>query len=154
MSIREDIENQYKKSIKEKNIDQTNTLRLVKSAIKDKDIAVRSDGVKNGISDQEILSLFQNLIKQRKDSIESFKTANRKDLIEKEKIEIEIINSFLPNQKNEKETEEAILGIIEKEQLSSLKDMGKLMNLLKNTYAGQIDMSLAGKIAKANLTNK
>tara|TARA_Y100001970_G_scaffold141406_1_gene174039 strand:+ start:3299 stop:3763 length:465 start_codon:yes stop_codon:yes gene_type:complete len=154
MSIREDIENQYKKSIKEKNIDQTNTLRLVKSAIKDKDIAVRSDGVKNGISDQEILSLFQNLIKQRKDSIESFKTANRKDLIEKEKIEIEIINSFLPNQKNEKETEEAILGIIEKEQLSSLKDMGKLMNLLKNTYAGQIDMSLAGKIAKTKLTNK
>ena len=153
MSIREDIENQYKKSIKEKNIDQTNTLRLVKSAIKDKDIAVRSDGVKNGISDQEILSLFQNLIKQRKDSIESFKTANRKDLIEKEKIEIEIINSFLPNQKNEKETEEAILGIIEKEQLSSLKDMGKLMNLLKNTYAGQIDMSLAGKIAKTKLTN-
>ena len=154
MSIREDIENQYKKSIKEKNIDQTNTLRLVKSAIKDKDIAVRSDGVKNGISDQEILSLFQNLIKQRKDSIESFKTANREDLIEKEKIEIEIINSFLPNQKNEKETEEAILGIIEKEQLSSLKDMGKLMNLLKNTYAGQIDMSLAGKIAKTKLTNK
>ena len=153
MSIREDIENQYKKSIKEKNIDQTNTLRLVKSAIKDKDIAVRSDGVKNGISDQEILSLFQNLIKQRKDSIESFKTANREDLIEKEKIEIEIINSFLPNQKNEKETEEAILGIIEKEQLSSLKDMGKLMNLLKNTYAGQIDMSLAGKIAKTKLTN-
>ena len=154
MSIREDIENQYKKSIKEKNIDHTNTLRLVKSAIKDKDIAVRSDGVKNGVSDQEILSLFQNLIKQRKDSIESFKIANREDLIEKEKIEIEIINSFLPNQKNEKETEEAILGIIEKEQLSSLKDMGKLMNLLKNTYAGQIDMSLAGKIAKANLTNK
>tara|TARA_Y100000741_G_C17903734_1_gene416378 strand:- start:46 stop:507 length:462 start_codon:yes stop_codon:yes gene_type:complete len=153
MSIREDIENQYKKSIKEKNIDQTNTLRLVKSAIKDKDIAVRSDGVKNGISDQEILSLFQNLIKQRKDSIESFKTANREDLIEKEKIEIEIINSFLPNQKNEKETEEAILVIIEKEQLSSLKDMGKLMNLLKNTYAGQIDMSLAGKIAKTKLTN-
>ncbi len=153
MSIREDIENQYKKSIKEKNIDQTNTLRLVKSAIKDKDIAVRSDGVKNGISDQEILSLFQNLIKQRKDSIESFKTANREDLIEKEKIEIEIINSFLPNQKNEKETEEAILGIIEKEQLTSLKDMGKLMNLLKNTYAGQIDMSLAGKIAKTKLTN-
>ena len=84
MSIREDIDNKYKQSMKDQNSDITNTLRLVKSAIKDKDIAARSNGNNEGIPDKEILGLLQNLVKQRKDSIESFKTADRKDLIEKE----------------------------------------------------------------------
>ena len=82
MNIRENIDSHYKKSIMDKNSLITGTLRLVKSAIKDKDIAARSKGNNEGISDIEILSLLQNLIKQRKDSIDSFKVADRKDLIE------------------------------------------------------------------------
>ena len=153
MSLREDIENQYKSSIKDKNSSLTNTLRLIKSAIKDKDIEARTKGNSDGILDQEILGLFQNLVKQRKDSIEAFESAGRKDLIEKEQEEINIIKSFLPNQKNENETEVIIDQLIKENGFNSLKEMGKLMNLLKEKYSGQIDMGSAGKIAKIKLSN-
>ena len=152
MSIRDDIEKKYKQSLIEKNTNLTNTLRSIKSAIKYNDIAARGLGSKDEIKDQEILGLLQNLIKQRKDSIESFKIANRQDLIEKEQSEIQIINLFLPQQKNEKETENIINQLIQEQNLNSLKDMGKLMNCLKTDYSGQIDMGLAGKIAKLRLS--
>ena len=152
MSIREDIERKYKQSLKERNVNLTNTIRLIKSAIKNKDIAARSLETKEEINDQEILSLLQNLIKQRKDSIESFKIANRQDLIEKEQSEIQIINLFLPQQKNEKETENIINQLIQEQNFNSLKDMGKLMSFLKKDYSGEIDMGLAGKIAKLKLS--
>ena len=151
MSIREDIEKKYKQSLKERNVNLTNTTRLIKSAIKNKDIAARSLETKEEIKDQEILSLLQNLIKQRKDSIESFKIADRQDLIEKEQSEIQIINLFLPQQKNEKETENIINQLIQEQNFNSLKDMGKLMSFLKKDYSGEIDMGLAGKIAKLKL---
>ena len=152
MSIREDIEKKYKQSLKERNANLTNTTRLIKSAIKNKDIAARSLETKEEIKDQEILSLLQNLIKQRKDSIESFKIADRQDLIEKEQSEIQIINLFLPQQKNEKETENIINQLIQEQNFNSLKDMGKLMSFLKKDYSGEIDMGLAGKIAKLKLS--
>ena len=152
MSIREDIEKKYKQSLKERNVNLTNTTRLIKSAIKNKDIAARSLETKEEIKDQEILSLLQNLIKQRKDSIESFKIADRQDLIEKEQSEIQIINLFLPQQKNEKETENIINQLIQEQNFNSLKDMGKLMSFLKKDYSGEIDIGLAGKIAKLKLS--
>ncbi len=152
MSIREGIEKKYKQSLKERNVHLTNTIRLIKSAIKNKDIAARSLETKEEIKDQEILSLLQNLIKQRKDSIESFKIADRQDLIEKEQSEIQIINLYLPQQKNEKETENIINQLIQEQNLNSLKDMGKLMSFLKKDYSGEIDMGLAGKIAKLKLS--
>ena len=153
MSIRENIDSKYKQSIKDKKPDITGTLRLVKSAIKDKDIDVRAIGNNEGISDKEILGLLQNLIKQRKDSIESFKAADRKDLIEKEQIEIDIINTFLPIQKNEKETEAIVEELIKANNFSTIKDMGKLMSIIKSKLSGQVDMSLVGKIAKLKLGN-
>ena len=152
MSIRGDIEKKYKQSLKERNVNFTNTIRLIKSAIKNKDIAARSLETKEEIKDQEILSLLQNLIKQRKDSIEAFNIADRQDLIEKEQSEIQIINLFLPQQKNEKETENIINQLIQEQNLNSLKDMGKLMSFLKKDYSGEIDMGLAGKIAKLKLS--
>ena len=152
MSIREDIEKKYKQSLIEKKTNLTNTIRLIKSAIKYKDIEARGLGIKEEIIDQEILGLLQNLIKQRKDSIESFKIADRQDLIEKEQSEIQIINLFLPQQKNEKETENIINQLIQEQNFNSLKDMGKLMSFLKKDYSGEIDMGLAGKIAKLKLS--
>ncbi len=152
MSIRGDIEKKYKQSLKERNVNLTNTIRLIKSAIKNKDIAARSLETKEEIKDQEILSLLQNLIKQRKDSIESFKIADRQDLIEKEQSEIQTINLFLPQQKNDKEIENIINQLIQEQNLNSLKDMGKLMSYLKKDYSGEIDMGLAGKIAKLKLS--
>ena len=128
MSLRDVIESKYKNAVKAKKQDEINTLRLVKSAIKDKDILARSGGDKNNIEDSSILSLLQALIKQRKDSIESFKIAARNDLIEIEQNEIEIISQFLPKQKNEEETLAIIENIIVEKKLTSIRDMGMLMN--------------------------
>tara|TARA_Y100000590_G_C15735309_1_gene1018318 strand:+ start:1413 stop:1874 length:462 start_codon:yes stop_codon:yes gene_type:complete len=153
MSIRETIEKKYKNSILEKNNTLTSTLRLIKSAIKDKDIEARSSGNKEGIQEKDIYILLQNLVKQRKDSIESFQKAERQDLVEKETQELNIITSFLPKQKNQDETENIILKIINENNFESIKDMGKLMNKLKGDFSGEIDMGLAGKIAKSKLKN-
>ena len=94
MSLREKIDIKYKESLKSKNIEEINTLRLIRSAIKDKDIENRAKKENEEIGDQEILKLLQTLIKQRRDSIESFKTASRIDLIEKEEIEIKAKKLF------------------------------------------------------------
>jgi len=153
MNIREEIEKKYKQSLLERKAILTNTLRLIKSAVKNKDIEARSSGVNEGIKDQEILVVLQALIKQRRDSIESFKIANREDLVEIEQNEIQIINLFLPKQKNEKETGDIIDQIIQQQDLNSLRDMGKLMSCLRADYSGQIDIGLAGKIAKLKLSN-
>tara|TARA_B100001540_G_C15750230_1_gene616603 strand:- start:845 stop:1306 length:462 start_codon:yes stop_codon:yes gene_type:complete len=152
MSLRIVIEDQYKEAIKSKNTNEINTLRLIKSAIKDKDIASRSNNKNNQISEEEILSLLQSLVKQRRDSIESFKVASRQDLIIIEEAEIAIISNFLPKQLSESEIEVLISKIIETNNFESLKDMGKLMNELKTNHSGGIDMALAGKIAKLKLS--
>ena len=153
MNLRASIEERYKEAIKSKNLDDANALRLIKSAIKDKDIENRTSESSKQINDHQIVTLLQNLIKQRKDSIESFKIASRDDLIVKEELEIDLISQFLPKQLNEKETEEIIKEIIKKQSFSSLKDMGALMNNLKSEYAGSVDMAMAGKIAKLILNN-
>ena len=153
MSLRINIEDKYKEAIKNKNINETNTLRLIKSAIKDKDIASRSSENKDEINDIEILSLLQSLIKQRKDSIDAFKIASRDDLVVIEQSEIDIISQFLPKQMGEKETDILIAKIIQDNALVSIKDMGNLMKELKDNYAGSVDMALAGKLAKSKLLN-
>ena len=153
MNLRASIEERYKEAVKSKKLEKANALRLIKSAIKDKDIENRTSESNNEINDNQIMTLLQNLIKQRKDSIESFKTASRDDLIVKEQFEIDLISQFLPNQLNERETEEIIIEMIKKQNFSSLKDMGALMNNLKSEYAGSVDMAMAGKIAKLILNN-
>ena len=153
MSLRITIEDKYKDAIKNKKIIALNTLRLIKSAIKDKDIAHRSQNNREIIGDSEILSLLQSMVKQRKDSIEAFKLASRDDLVIIEQGEIDIISQFLPSQMNEVETSKIVMMIINNQKLTSLKDMGKLMNELKANYTGSIDMALAGKLAKTKLSN-
>ena len=153
MSLRVSIEESYKEAIKSKKLEKANTLRLIKSAIKDKDIENRTSEPSKQINDHQILALLQNLIKQRKDSIESFKAASRNDLIIKEQIEIDLISQFLLKQLSERETEEIIKEIIKKQSLSSLKDMSTLMKNLNFEFAGSVDMAMAGKIAKLLLNN-
>ena len=153
MNLRNKIEENYKQSIKDKDQDKINTLRLIKSAIKDKDISSRSSTNKEGINDTEILTLLISLIKQRKDSIEQFQKANRDDLIKNEQSEINVINIYLPKQKSEEETEDIVNDLIKKNNMETIKDMGKLMGLIKNDYAGELDMGLVGKIAKSKLGN-
>ena len=153
MSLRNKIDEDYKQSIKNKDQQKVDTLRLIRSAIKDKDISTRTSENKEGVNDAEILSLLINLIKQRKDSIEQFQKAKRDDLIKNEQSEIEIIKEYLPQQKTQEETEKIIIEIIISNNLESIKDMGKLMSIIKNDYAGEVDMGLVGKIAKSKLVN-
>ena len=153
MSLRNKIDEDYKQSIKNKDQQKVDTLRLIRSAIKDKDISTRTSENKEGINDAEILSLLINLIKQRKDSIEQFQKAKRDDLIKNEQSEIEIIKDYLPQQKTQEETEKIINEIITTNNLESIKDMGKLMSIIKNDFAGEVDMGLVGKIAKSKLVN-
>ena len=153
MSLRNKIDEDYKQSIKNKDQQKIDTLRLIRSAIKDKDISSRTSENKEGINDSEILSLLLNLIKQRNDSIEQFQKAKRDDLIKNEKSEIEVIKDYLPQQKTQEETEKIITKIISSNNLESIKDMGKLMSIIKNNYAGEVDMGLVGKIAKSKLIN-
>ena len=153
MSLRNKIDDDYKQSIKNKDQQKIDTLRLIRSAIKDKDISSRTSENKEGINDSEILSLLLNLIKQRNDSIEQFQKAKRDDLIKNEKSEIEVIKYYLPQQKTQEETEKIINEIIRGHNLESIKDMGKLMSIIKNDYAGEVDMGLVGKIAKSKLIN-
>ena len=153
MSLRNKIDEDYKQSIKNKDQKKTDTLRLIRSAIKDKDISSRTSENKEGINDSEILSLLLNLIKQRNDSIEQFQKAKRDDLIKNEKSEIEVIKYYLPQQKTQEETEKIINDIISGNNLESIKDMGKLMSIIKNDYAGEVDIGLVGKIAKSKLIN-
>ena len=153
MSLRNKIDEDYKKSIKNKDQQKIDTLRLIRSAIKDKDISSRTSENKEGINDSEILSLLLNLIKQRNDSIDQFQKAKRDDLIKNEKNEIEVIKDYLPQQKTQDETEKIINEIISSNNLESIKDMGRLMSTVKNDYAGEVDMGLVGKIAKSKLIN-
>ena len=153
MSLRNKIDEDYKQSIKNKNQQKIDTLRLIRSAIKDQDISSRTSENKEGINDAKILSLLINLIKQRKDSIEQFQKAKRDDLVNNEQSEIEIIKEYLPEQKTQEETEKIINEIIISNNLESIKDMGKLMSIIKNDYAGEVDMGLVGKIAKSKLVN-
>ena len=138
MSLRNKIDEDYKQSIKNKDQQKIDTLRLIRSAIKDKDISSRTSENKEGINDSEILSLLLNLIKQRNDSIEQFQKAKRDDLIKNEKSEIEVIKYYLPQQKTQEETEKIINEIISSNNLESIKDMGKLMSIIKNDYAGEV----------------
>jgi len=153
MSLRNNIDEDYKQSIKNKDQQKIDTLRLIRSAIKDKDISSRTSENKEGVNDAEILSLLINLIKQRKDSIEQFQKAKRDDLIKNEQSEIKIIKEYLPQEKTQEETEKIINEIIISNNLESIKDMGKLMSIIKNDYAGEVDMGLVGKIAKSKLVN-
>ena len=151
MSLKDKIESDYNNSIKEKDSNSINTLRLIKSAIKDKEISLR--GNQESLTDSDILSLLQSLVKQRKDSIEAFEKANRNDLIEKELNEIKVIEMFLPKQMDEDETTLIIKNIIQENNYTSIKEMGALMKIIKENYTGKIDMGLVGKIAKSLLNN-
>jgi len=151
MSLKDKVESNYNNSIKEKDTNSINTLRLIKSAIKDKEISLR--GKQEALTDSDILGLLQSLVKQRKDSIEAFEKANRNDLIENELNEIKVIEAFLPKQLNEDETTLIIKDIIQENNFTSLKDMGALMKIVKEKYTGKIDMGLVGKISKLSLGN-
>ena len=148
MSIRKKIENNLQLALKEKNRTLISTLRLIMAGIKDKDIAFRSKDNKEGIKDEDIKQLLKKMIKQRNESIEIYKKGNRNDLLDIENKEVQIISKFLPTQLNEEETNKICKEAINKVGATSVKDMGKVMGMLKKNYADVLDFSKAGLILK------
>ncbi len=150
--LRERLNNELKKAMLAKEQRATATLRLILAALKDRDIAARSKGQTEGIGDDEILSMLQTMIKQRRESIEMYRKGGRDELAEQEAEEIEIIEGFLPEQMDDAAIEAAIRETIDSVGASGLKEMGKVMAVLREEYAGQMDFAKAGKVAKALLS--
>ena len=148
MSIRKKIEADLQLALKEKNKITISTLRLMIAGIKDKDIAFRSKDNKEGIKEDDIKQLLKKMIKQRNESIEIYKKGNRNDLLDIEKKEVQIISKFLPKQFGEEETNKICKETINKVGATSVKDMGKIMGMLKKNYADVLDFSRAGLILK------
>jgi len=149
--LRTQINNTYKAAMKRKETIAVSTLRLIQAAIKDRDIAARSKGNTDGISDDEVLSLLQSMIKQRRDSIEAYEKGGRMELAQQEAEEISIIEGFLPAQMNDDEIAAAVDSVISDVEATTLKDMGKVMTTLKEQFAGQMDFGKASGAVKAKL---
>ena len=154
MSLKEKIENSYNNSLKSKDKLEISTYRLILSSIKDLDIANRSGSNKKETNDEDIKKLLKKMIKQRDESIEIYKKNNRQDLLEVEKKEHQIISSFLPKQLSEEETKNICNETIKKLNASSIKDMGKVMGVLKKDYSDTLDFSKAGSYLKEVLNKK
>ena len=148
MSLKQTIENEYKKALKSKDKNKISTYRLILSSIKDLDIVNRSGPNKKETDDQDIKKLLKKMVKQRAESIDIYKKNNRTDLLEVEQNEYDILTSLLPKQLSEEETKIICADVISKIGANSLKDMGKVMGELKKTHADEIDFSKAGSMIK------
>ena len=149
--LRERLNEALKTAMKEKDPLALGTVRLILAALKDRDIAARGKGNLDGIVDDEILSMLQSMIKQRRDSIELYEKGGRLELAQQEAEEIDVIETFLPEQMSEEDTAAAVNTVIEELGAESLKDMGRTMGALKERYAGQMDFSKASALVKARL---
>ena len=151
MSLENKIEERLNQSLKNKEKNVFPTLRLIISAIKDTKIALK---LKEGpLKDTDVMSILKKMLKQRNDSCEAYKKADREDLLKKELEEINIINEFLPKQMDENETKKICQNVIKTIGASSMKDMGKIMGILKKDHGDVLDFSKVSKIIK-DLLNK
>ena len=153
MSLKDKIDTDYKNALKSKDKIQISTFRLILSGIKDLDISNRSGPNKKDTDDEDIKKLLNKMIKQRSESIDIYKKNNRRDLLEVEEKESEILLSYLPKQLSEEETKKICNQIVSKLGVSSIKDMGKVMGELKKQYEDSLDFAKAGSLLK-ELLNK
>ena len=154
MSLRDKIETDYKNSLKTKDKAKISTYRLILSGIKDLDIINRSGPNKKDTDEEDIKKLLKKMIKQRNESIELYKNNNRKDLLEIEQNEIEVLSEYLPKQLSEDEIKKICSEIAKKLGANSIKDMGKVMGELKKKHSDSIDFSKAGSILKKILNKQ
>ena len=147
MSLKKKIEAKLNETLKAKDKNTYPTLRLVVSAIKDAEIAGRTKGQKE-LSDSDITSILKKMIKQRNESCDVYKKAGRNELLENETKEIEVISAFLPKQLSEEETKKICEDAIKSSGASSMKDMGKIMGILKSKHADTLDFSKVSSIIK------
>ena len=149
--MRSELNENLKEAIKSQEKQRVATLRLINAAIKDRDIAVRSEENTEGVSDTEIILILSNMVKQRKQSIIQYEEGGRVELAEREREEIKIIQEFLPDQLTDEEIRTEISKIINAHDQLSIKDMGKIMSELKSKFSGRMDFGKASGIIKALL---
>lgn len=151
--LRDQINEALKNAMRQKDERVVSTVRLVISKMKDLDIAARPKGNATGINDDEIQSMLQGMIKQRRESVGLYEKGNRPDLVQQETQEIAIIERFLPQQMSEADTQAAIRQILSETGAKDIKDMGRVMAELKKKYAGQMDFAQASSLVKNQLTS-
>jgi uncharacterized protein YqeY len=151
MSIRQQISEALKQAQKAQDRPTTGTLRLVNAAVKDRDIAARTGGAGNPISDEQILELLAKMVRQREEAAEQYRAGDRPELAEKEEAEIEVIRRFMPRQLSPEDMEAVVDYVIGETEATGLKDMGRVMAALKEGYPGQIDGATASAMVKQRL---
>ena len=151
MTLRERVNTTLKQAMRDKDASRLATLRLINAAIKDQDIAARATGNDDGVGDTEVLAILGKMTKQRQESVRAYEEGGRIDLAERERAEVAVIEEFLPRQLNDAEVAEAVNKAITDSGASSIRDMGKVMGLLKKQYTGQIDFGAVGPQVKDRL---
>ncbi len=150
--LRQELNDALKAGMKARETRAVSTIRLILAALKDRDIAVRSSGNMEGLSDPEILELLKTMIRQRRESIQTFEAGGRVDRAQQEGEEIAVIERVQPAQLDDAATAAAIKEVVAELGAKTIKDMGKTIQALKAKYAGQMDFSKASAIVKQMLT--
>lgn len=150
--LREQLTEALKDAMRGQDKRRTSTLRLILAAIKDRDIAGRENGSRDLVGDDEILQLLQKMVRQRRESIETFEKGGRVDLAEQERDEIAIIEGFLPQQMGDAEIAAAVDAAVAEMGAAGLKDMGRVMAALRERYPGTMDFGKASAAAKTRLS--
>lgn len=149
--LRQQFNEALKTAMLAKDARTVSTVRLIVAALKDRDIAARSRGVTDGIPDDEVLQMLQQMVKQRRESITLYEQGGRLELAQQESEEIDIINRFLPKQMSDAEMSEAVKAVIAEIEAKTLKDMGRVMAVLKERFAGTMDFTKASLTVKGLL---
>jgi len=152
MDMRERVNVALKQAMRDRATDRLSTLRLINAAIKDRDIAARTDADSEGVGDLEVLAILGKMSKQRMESVRAYEEGGRVDLAERERAEIVVIEEFLPRQLTQAEIDAAVAEAIAVTGATSIRDMGKVMGELKAKYLGQMDFGAVGPMIKSRLS--
>jgi uncharacterized protein len=151
MGLRETLTEEVKLSMKAGTAARTSTLRMVMAKLKDSDIASRPKGIDH-IPDEDIIAMLRGMVKSRRESVDLYTQGNRPELAAKEEAEIAVIDGFLPSQMDETAMRQAVADAVAETGAAGIKDMGKVMAVLKAKHAASLDMAKAGPMVKAHLS--
>ena len=152
MELRERVNAAVKQAMKDKEAARLSTLRLINAAIKDRDIAARAEGNETGVDDSEVLAIMGKMVKQRRESMKTYEEGGRLDLAEREEAEIAVIEEFLPRPLSEAEVAAAVEAAVSEVGATSIRDMGRVMGVLKGKYTGRMDFGAVGALIKTRLS--
>ena len=151
MNLRESLAEEVKLSMKAGNTARTSTLRMIMAKLKDTDIASRPKGI-DKVPDDEIIAMLRSMVKSRRESVDLYRQGNRPELVAKEEAEIAVIEGFLPSQMDDAAMQQAVADAVAETAATSIKEMGKVMALLRMKHAASLDMAKAGPLVKARLS--